>query len=203
MQIGYARVSTEDQNLALQLDAFERAGIERIYTDKASGAARKREGLTQCLREIERGDVLVVWRLDRLARSLRQLLDLMEHLETRGVGFRSLTESIDTTTAGGRLILHVMGAIAEFERQLIRERTVAGLKAAQDRGVKVGRKLEATSERIEEAKRLIVAGSSVKAAAEAVGLAQSTLFRDLKGWDRKTLGPPQPDDDNDVDIPTI
>jgi DNA invertase Pin-like site-specific DNA recombinase len=206
MLFGYARVSTDDQNLALQLDAMDRAGVlaDKIYTDKASGVAVKRVGLEECLRALEPGDVLIVWKLDRLARSLRQLIDIADYLEKRGVGLKSLSEAMDTTTPGGRQIFNVMGAIGQFERDLIRERTRAGMQSAIARGVKVGRKLKSTKELISQAKVLIVAGKSVEEAADELGMGKSTLFRDLKGWDRKTLDPMEPyDPDNDVEIPTV
>ena len=134
MLLGYARVSTEDQDLSLQLDALQRTDCERIYRDTASGAKADRPGLTQALDALRTGDILVVWRLDRLGRSLSQLIALMTQLDEQGVGFRSLTEQIDTTTSGGKLIVHIFGALAEFERNLIRERTMAGLQAARARG---------------------------------------------------------------------
>lgn len=129
--IGYARVSTEDQRPELQLDALKAAGCDPIYTEYKSGADRKRPELAKMLAEVQTGDTVVVWRLDRLGRSLPHLIELIEDLGKRGVGFRSLSEEINTTTAGGRLIFHMMGALAEFERSLIRERTKAGLVAAR------------------------------------------------------------------------
>lgn len=139
MFIGYARVSTQDQNLDLQKDALTKAGCERVIIDVASGKDAKRTGLDQLQDLLRAGDVLVVWRLDRLSRSLRQLIDLLNVLEQRGIGFRSLQEAIDTTTPGGKLVFHLFGALAEFERNLIRERTNAGLKAARARGRLGGR----------------------------------------------------------------
>lgn len=139
--IGYARVSTNGQELQLQLDALKNAGVAKsdVYTDKASGSKTSRPGLDRCLQALQSGDVLLVYRLDRLGRSLRNLIDLIEHLRERGVGFRSLCEAIDTTTANGKLIFHIFTALAEFERDLIRERTKAGLTAARARGRKGGR----------------------------------------------------------------
>jgi DNA invertase Pin-like site-specific DNA recombinase len=139
MLIGYARVSTLEQDIALQVDALKKAGCDNIYDDTASGAATDRPGLTNALSYVRKGDTLVVWRLDRLGRSLRHLIDAIADLEKRGIGFRSLQESIDTTTSGGRLIFQIFGALAEFERNLIRERTQAGLKAARVRGRLGGR----------------------------------------------------------------
>src|ERR1700674_5889821 len=137
--VGYARVSTDDQDLSLQLDALKAANCAKIFRDTASGAKADRPGLAQALEYVRAGDTLAVWRLDRLGRSLTQLTELMTRLDERGVGFRSLTEQIDTTTSGGKLIFHIFGALAEFERNLIRERTQAGLLAARARGRKGGR----------------------------------------------------------------
>lgn len=140
MIIGYSRVSTQDQNSELQLDALAGAGCEQVFDEKATGALRERPELTACLRTLRKGDTLVVWKLDRLARSLKDLVEIVHDLNSRQVGFRSLTESIDTTSSGGRLVFHIFGALAEFEHSLIRERTVAGLVAARARGRKGGRK---------------------------------------------------------------
>src|SRR6184192_4901132 len=137
--VGYARISTGEQNAALQLDALKAGGCTRIYTDTASGALERRPQLERLLDHLRAGDTLVVWRLDRLGRSLRHLIETVGELAERGVGFRSLRESIDTTTSGGKLLFHIFGALAEFERDLIRERTQAGLAAARARGRKGGR----------------------------------------------------------------
>ena len=139
MEIGYARISTHEQNLDLQLDALEKAGCEKVFTDRVSGAAEVRPGIDKAISFLRAGDVLVVWRLDRLGRSLKNLIELINTLDSKGIGFRSLQESIDTTTAGGKLVFHIFGALAEFERGLIRERTKAGLDAARARGKKGGR----------------------------------------------------------------
>lgn len=141
MLIGYARVSTEDQNLVLQRDALLKAGVEkdRIYEEHISGAKAKRPELMACLRSLREGDVLAVWKLDRLGRSLPDLIRIITDLSDRKIGFKSLTEQIDTTTAGGRLIFHVFGAVAQFERDLVSERTKAGLAAARARGKRGGR----------------------------------------------------------------
>src|SRR5947209_11805343 len=139
MQIGYARVSTDDQTLDLQLDALNKAGCDQVYRDVASGAKSERPGLTDAFEHLREGDTLVVWRLDRLGRSLRHLIDTLTDLDARGVGLKSLTEAIDTTTSGGKLFFHIFGALAEFERDLIRERTNAGLAAARARGHRGGR----------------------------------------------------------------
>lgn len=139
MQIGYARVSTADQTLSLQKDALTAAKCAPIFTDSMSGIKDRRPGLEQALSHLRAGDMLVVWRLDRLGRSLKHLIETIQDLEQRGVGFRSLTENIDTTTPGGKLIFHIFGSLAEFERALIIERTQAGLAAARARGRKGGR----------------------------------------------------------------
>ena len=139
MLIGYARVSTQEQTLDLQQDALKKTGCDPIYTDTASGAQTERKGLHDALQYLREGDVLVVWRLDRLGRSLKHLIESITALEERGIGFKSLSESIDTTTSGGKLVFHVFGALAEFERDLIRERTKAGLAAARARGRRGGR----------------------------------------------------------------
>src|SRR5215470_16213287 len=136
MLVGYARVSTQEQTLALQQDALQKTGCERIFTDTASGTKTDRPGLDDALHFVCTGDTLIVWRLDRLGRSLKHLIETISRLQEQGIGFRSVQESIDTTTSGGKLIFHVFGALAEFERDLIRERTLAGLAAARARGRK-------------------------------------------------------------------
>jgi DNA invertase Pin-like site-specific DNA recombinase len=146
MLIGYARVSTHEQTLALQQDALTNAGCTKIFTDTASGAKTERKGLEEALTYVRKGDTLVVWRLDRLGRSLPHLIITMTDLEELGIGFKSLTENIDTTTSGGKLIFHIFGALAAFERNLIRERTLAGLAAARARGRKGGRPKALTPE---------------------------------------------------------
>lgn len=140
MIIGYARVSTQDQNPEYQVDALKKAGCEQVFQEKFTGTLRERPELSQCLRMLRQGDVLVVWKLDRLARSLKDLVEIVQDLHDRNAGFKSLTESIDTTSSGGRLVFHIFGALAEFEHDLIRERTIAGLQAARARGRKGGRK---------------------------------------------------------------
>lgn len=144
MLIGYARVSTQDQNPELQLDALTAAGCEQIFQEKQSGKSRERPELETCLKVLRSGDTLVVWRLDRLGRSLTDLVQIVHDLELRKVGFQSLNESIDTGNAGGKLIFHVFAALAEFERNLIKERTIAGLAAARARGRMGGRKAKLT-----------------------------------------------------------
>ena len=180
MLIGYARVSTQDQNPQLQLDALEKAGCERIFEEKASGAQRERPALKEALTFLRKGDTLVVWKLDRLARSLRQLIDTIEALEERGIGFRSVTESIDTTTSGGRLVFHIFGALAEFERSIIRERTTAGLASARARGRLGGRPRAMSPDDIAVAKTLLANPEiSVKEIARRQGVSVSTLYKHI------------------------
>ena len=154
MFIGYARVSTHEQHLTLQTDALKQAGCQRIFEDRISGAGSDRPGLKSALEYVREGDTLLVWRLDRLGRSLKDLIEIVAGLEKRGIGLRSLQESIDTTTSGGKLIFHVFGALAEFERNLIRERTRAGLAAARARGRTGGRPRKLGDKKIELAQRL-------------------------------------------------
>lgn len=150
--IGYARVSTNDQNLDLQVDALRSAGCGRVFEDHGvSGAVEKRRGLNAVLRTLRKGDTLVVWRLDRLGRSIRHLIDVITKLQARGIEFRSVTENIDTSSAGGRMIFHVIAAMAEFERSMISERTVAGMAAARQRGQSLGRRRSMTEEQCVEA----------------------------------------------------
>ncbi len=179
MLVGYARVSTQDQNPALQLDALKAAGCERIYTEKASGAQRDRPELKAALDYAREGDTLVVWKLDRLARSIRQLIETVEDLERRKIGLRSLTEAIDTTTSSGRLIFHVFGALAEFERDLIRERTQAGLRAARARGRTGGRpKVLADVKKQALAQALYDGGQAdVATICRTLGISRATFYR--------------------------
>ena len=181
MIVGYARVSTEDQTLALQQDALQTAGCSRIFTDTVSGAKAERPGLTQALDHLREGDTLVVWRLDRLGRSLANLIDLMTLLEERKVGFRSLTEQIDTTTSGGKLIFHIFGALAEFERNLIRERTMAGLRAARARGRQGGRPRLLESRKVAMAQALYDnRNNSIREICKTLGISRATLYRYIK-----------------------
>ena len=152
MLVGYARVSTQEQDLQLQIDALEKIGCERIYTEKASGAQRNRPELRAALNYIREGDTLVVWKLDRLARSLKQLIDTIEDLDSRKIHFKSITESMDTTTTGGRLIYHIFAALSEFERAVIRQRTKAGLQAAKRMGKFGGRPRALSSQDLLEAR---------------------------------------------------
>ena len=178
--IGYARVSTLEQNAALQHDALTAAGCWRVFTDRVSGVTEDRPELTRALEQLRDGDTLVVWRLDRLGRSLRHLIDVVTGLAGDGVGFRSVTEAIDTTTPGGRLIFHVFGALAQFERELVRERTLAGLKAARARGRMGGRKPLMTPDKTTTARRMYEQQElTVEQIARAVGVSRSTIYRAL------------------------
>lgn len=182
MLVGYARVSTQDQKPALQTDALKAAGCERVFIEKASGAQRERPELTGALDFMREGDTLVVWKLDRLARSMKQLVETIERLEGRKVGFRSLTESIDTTTPGGRLVFHIFGALAEFERSIIRERTTAGLSAARARGRRGGRPRSLTEKDLAAAKALLSDPEiTVEDVAHRLGVGPATLYRHLPG----------------------
>ncbi len=180
MLVGYGRVSTQDQNPALQEDALCAAGCSKLFIETISSGKRDRPQLAAALDYVRSSDVLVVWRLDRLARSLRQLIATVEDLETRGIGLKSLMEAIDTSTAGGRLVFHIFGSIAEFERALIRERTRAGLTAARARGRAGGRPSKLTGERLEHAKNLLTAGSSVSAVARSMGVSRATVLRSVR-----------------------
>jgi len=182
MLVGYARVSTQDQNPALQLDALKAAGCEKMFVEKASGAQRDRPELSAALDYLRAGDSLVVWKLDRLARSLKQLIETVELLESRSIGLRSLTEAIDTTTAGGKLIFHVFGALAEFERSIIRERTKAGLEAARARGKKGGRPPSLDAKDLAAAKAMLSDSEiTMEDVAKRLRVAPSTLYRHLPG----------------------
>jgi DNA invertase Pin-like site-specific DNA recombinase len=178
MLIGYARVSTHEQTLNLQQDALEKAECRKIFTDTASGAKTERKGLDEALNYIRKGDILVVWRLDRLGRSLPHLITTMTDLEGRGIGFKSLTENIDTTTSGGKLIFHIFGALAEFERNLIRERTNAGLTAARERGRIGGRPKALTQRQIRIAQSLYDdPKNSIPEICRTLKISKVTLYR--------------------------
>lgn len=178
MLVGYARVSTQDQKPELQLDALRRADCERVFEEKASGAQRDRPELKAALDYLREGDTLIVWKLDRLARSLKQLIETVEALEERNIGFRSLTESIDTTTPGGRLVFHIFGALAEFERSIIRERTSAGLAAARARGKVGGRPRALDDTDLSVAKTLLKEEQlTVNQIAVRLGVSVSTLYK--------------------------
>jgi DNA invertase Pin-like site-specific DNA recombinase len=188
--IGYARVSTTDQDLALQLDALAKVGCARIFEDTASGAKAERPGLAAALSFAREGDILTVWKLDRLGRSLPHLIETVNALEARGVSFRSLTEAIDTTTPGGRLVFHIFGALGQFERDLIRERTRAGLEAAAARGRQGGRKL--TDEKLPRAHTLRAQGLTVREVAARIKVGKTALYAALAqtGPEPATAGSP-------------
>lgn len=180
MLVGYARVSTQDQKPELQVDALKAAGCEEIFVEKASGAQRERPEMQAAIRHMRSGDTLVVWKLDRLARSVKQLIETVEALEAKGVGFRSLTEAIDTTTPGGKLVFHVFGALAEFERSIIRERTRAGLDAARARGRKGGRPPKLKEDDLRAARAMLADGEiTVEAVAKRLDVSPATLYRHL------------------------
>ena len=178
MKVGYARVSTQDQNPDLQIDALKEAGCEKVFIEKVSGIAKQRPELSSALEYMRAGDTLVVWRMDRLARSLSQLIDTVESLEAKQMGFCSLNESIDTTTAGGKLIFHIFGSLSEFERSIIKERTKAGLEAARKQGRVGGRKPKLKAEDVESIKTLLANPKfSVKDIAERHNISVATLYR--------------------------
>lgn len=184
MNIGYARVSTDDQNLALQEDALKEASCEKIFYDKVSGAKSERPGLQEALDFLRDGeDVLVVWRLDRLGRSLKDLIELVNQLEQRKIGFKSLQDPVDTTSSGGMLVFHIFGALAEFERNLIRERTKAGLAAARARGKKGGRRRALNDEQVQRLYQLYDDTDAdgrkkytIREICEMMGISRSTLY---------------------------
>jgi DNA invertase Pin-like site-specific DNA recombinase len=181
MLIGYARVSTSDQTLDLQNDALQKSGCSRIFTDTASGAKVERKGLDEALSHIREGDSLVVWRLDRLGRSLPHLIETITGLNNRKIGFKSITEAIDTTTSGGKLIFHIFGALAEFERDIIRERTQAGLSAARARGRLGGRPKVLTGRKAGIAKELYTNGkTTVDEICRTLNISRATLYRFIK-----------------------
>ncbi len=182
--IGYARVSTTEQHLHLQQDALTAAGCLKIFTDTISGAKSERKGLSEALDYIRAGDTLVVWRLDRLGRSLPHLIATMTDLEERGIGFKSLTENIDTTTSGGKLIFHIFGALAEFERNLIRERTQAGLVAARARGRRGGRPKALTAKQRTIARELYEKHHPIAEICRTLKISKATLYRSLKTGER-------------------
>lgn len=178
--VGYARVSTLDQDTALQLDALAAAGCTKVFEDHASGVRADRAGLRRALDYVREGDVLIVWKLDRLGRSLQHLIETAASLEKRGVGFRSITEAIDTTTPGGRLVFHLFGALGQFEKDLIQERTRAGLAAAAARGRKGGRKPVITAEKLERARAIVGKGLTVREAAMRLKVGKTALYEALR-----------------------
>jgi len=177
MLIGYARVSTQDQNLELQIEALTRAGCEKVFDDKLSGSRAERPGLAKALEMLREGDTLVVWKLDRLGRSVKNLVDLAGQLHKQCVQFKSLTDAIDTSTASGRFFFHVMASLAEMERELTVERTCAGLEVARRLGRKGGRKRRMTDSKIESAKKLLANGMPPRDVAKDLGVSVPTLYR--------------------------
>ena len=176
MHIGYARVSTNDQNLDLQRDALQKS-CKKIYEDTISGSRRDRPGLERALEDLREGDTLVVWKLDRLGRSVKDLVELVGDLEKRGVHFQSLTDAIDTSTPAGRFFFHVMASLAQMERELLIERTHAGLAAARAQGRVGGRKPKMTPSKLKAAKRLLESGAAPKDVANDLGISVPTLYR--------------------------
>jgi DNA invertase Pin-like site-specific DNA recombinase len=182
MLVGYLRVSTDSQNLSLQEDALQTVGCGQVFKDVASGSIDDRPGLQAALAFAKKGDVLVVWRLDRLGRSLRHLVTVINELAQKGVGFRTLNEQIDTTTAQGRLTLHIFAALAEFERELCRSRTYAGLEAARARGRVGGRKAKLTGSQLQIAQQLFSERNlTVQEIADSLHISRATVYRNLKG----------------------
>lgn len=182
MKVGYARVSTGDQNHALQLKALKDSGCDRVFHETASGAQRDRPELAKAIEYVRQGDTLVVWKMDRLARSLKQLIETVEDLGARGIGFLSLTENIDTSTNSGRLVFHIFGSLAEFERGIIRERTMAGLEAARREG-RVGGRPRALNERDVKAARALMASGDISMTeiAKRLSVSPATLYRTFPG----------------------
>ncbi len=189
MRIGYARVSTSDQNIDLQLQALAQAGCDHVFTDQGhSGASRNRPGLAQSMGRLRPGDTLVIWRLDRLGRSLSHLIEVVTELGRRNIGLYSITEAINTASAGGILIFHIMGALAEFERTLISERTKAGMSAARARGRQIGRPVKLPPGSVADAMQAIGAGElSATDAARELGVSRATLYRAM-GRSRRHAG---------------
>ena len=177
MLIGYARVSTQDQNLDLQSEALTKAGCEKIFNDKISDSRAERPGLTKALEMLREGDTLVVWKLDRLGRSVKNLVDLVGELHQQGIQFKSLTDAIDTGTPSGRFFFHVMASLAEMERELTVERTRAGLEVARQLGRKGGRRRQMTESKIESAKKLLANGVPPRDVAMNLGVSVPTLYR--------------------------
>lgn len=185
MKIGYARVSTLDQNPDLQTAALKKAGCRKLFIDHGrSGASFDRPELTLCLKSLRAGDVLVVWKLDRLGRSLKHLLLTIDELQSRKVGFQSITENIDTGSAAGRMLLQLIGALAEFERSLIAERTKAGLAAAKRKGVRPGPRYRLGTIEVEHAKKLIDTGEDITTIARSLKVDRATLYRAFHRYER-------------------
>jgi len=184
MLIGYARVSTQDQNLDLQTDALIKAGCQKVFDDKISGSRAQRPGLTKALEMLREGDTLVVWKLDRLGRSVKNLVDLVGELHKQGIQFKSLTDAIDTGTPSGRFFFHVMASLAEMERELTVERTRAGLEIAKQLGRRGGRKRQMTDSKIVSAKQLLANGVPPREVATNLGVSVPTLYRWIPAADQ-------------------
>lgn len=187
MLIGYARVSTPEQDLSPQLAALSEAGCEKVFSDKASGAKANRAGLTDALSHARAGDVLVVWKLDRLGRTMKGLVDLAADLAERQIGMRSLTDGIDTAGTTGKLVFHIMAAMAEMERDLVRERTTAALIVARREGRVGGRKTVMTPKRIEAARKLLASGMTAREIAPTIGVSVATLYRHLPATEQEAI----------------
>ncbi|WP_230772706.1 recombinase family protein [Sphingomonas sp. Leaf4] len=187
MLIGYARVSTPEQDLTPQLEALLAAGCERTFSDKASGAKADRAGLADALSHARIGDIIVVWKLDRLGRTMKGLVDLSAELAGRGIGLKSLTDGIDTGGTAGKLVFHIMAAMAEMERALIRERTTAALIVARRGGRVGGRKTVMTPRRVEAARKLLASGMSAREIAPTIGVSVATLYRHLPAAAQETI----------------
>ena len=186
MLVGYSRTSTDAQHLDLQVAALEKAGAEKLFSDQMSGAKMDRPGLQEALSHLRANDTLMVWKLDRLGRGMKGLVDLVGQLEAQGVHFRSLTDAIDTSTPAGRFFFHVMASLAQMERELTHERTMAGLAAARARGRVGGRKRLLTPAKMEAATALLEKGMAPRMVAESMGVSIATLYRWAPGSDRKT-----------------
>ena len=180
MLVGYSRVSTEEQKLDLQVDALKSAGCEKFFSDHVSGASKLKPGLEEALAYLRAGDTLVVWKLDRLGRTVKGLVDLVQTLQEKRIQFRSLTDGIDTSTTAGRFFFHVMAALAQMEKELVHERTMAGLSAARARGRLGGRKPKMDASKLDAARKLLLAGTPASAVAKTLGIGRATLYRGLR-----------------------
>ncbi|RST26414.1 recombinase family protein [Sphingomonas ginkgonis] len=187
MLIGYARVSTPEQDLTPQLEALREAGCEKVFSDKASGAKANRSGLADALSHARSGDILVVWKLDRLGRTMKGLVDLAAELAERKVGLRSVTDGIDTAGTAGKLVFHIMAAMAEMERDLIRERTTAALLIAKRDGRVGGRKTVMTPKRLQAARKLLASGMTAREIAPTIGVSVATLYRHLPAPEQEAI----------------